>query len=74
MLSWTIQLLLFITVMKMTIFLTFCYENGQKKMLCMGNHVIHEADAVILNLEKSDEDLSHKQNELWEMYFDGSRN
>ncbi len=38
----------------------------------MGNYVIHEFDAVIPKLEKGNTELFNQQNELLEMYFDGS--
>lgn len=45
----------------------------------LGVYMIHEEGVVVPNLEKDDNQLSNQQgeqqnNELWQLYFDGSRN
>ena len=39
----------------------------------LGTYVIHEQDAVIPNLVKPENQLEQSQNQLWSMFFDGSR-
>ena len=51
------------------------YENHfyNVKNAELGTYIIHEENEVIPNLVKSENQLEGSQNQLWSMFFDGSR-